>query len=276
MGKPQATWGGDIPAIYDRSFARMCAGAIPEILSHSRGETLIDAGCGTGLLSQAAADAGWSVLAFDDNPLMVSAATTRHSGRKDARTIRVVTDSLPDLKETTGWQGDTVVANFVIQHVPNPLASIASLAALLTPQTDGNRGGVLIITSWPPIWLPHRAVAFDVMDDVEGAPHPRSPQVDAVDTSPSGLATLVKAAGLYVSVATHIHWDWSVHWKDYWAGVEAGIAPLGRRYRAQRPELRPVITRKVREKMARYGAPGNMTIPCTATLCVAERSTSLL
>ncbi|MDO5726857.1 MAG: methyltransferase domain-containing protein [Bowdeniella nasicola] len=252
-------WDGDVPAAYDRSFAHMCAGVSQAVLAHANPGTLIDAGCGTGLFAARAHAGGWRVRAFDSDSTMVA--------RARARGIAATCDRLPHLGEVANWRGATVVANFVIQHLSAPVAALTSLAQLIEPAATGDPGR-LIVTSWPPIWLAHRAVWMEVFADLAAAPVPHD--APACDTSPDGLAAALSAVGLRVVTAELVRWDWQIHWQAYLTGVQAGIAYIGKRFRAQDRALRREIVAQVCHRMRRFGAPEVMTLPCIATLVVGE------
>lgn len=259
MERARNRWHGEVPEAYDRSFAHMCAGASEAILARANAGLLIDAGCGTGLFGAHALSAGWQVRGFDGDREMVR--------RAQARGLAAVCDRLPTLTEAACWRAPTVVANFVIQHLSEPLTCLQALARLIEPAANGNAGR-LIITSWPPIWLAHRAVWMEVFDECDAAPVVRA--APACDTSPGGLGELVSAAGLRVLSAELVSWQWQIDWEAYLAGVQAGIAYIGKRYVAQTPALQREIVARVCEQMARFGAPGVMTLPCTASVVVGE------
>lgn len=253
-------WDGDVPAIYDRSFAHMCAGASDEILAYATCGRLIDAGCGSGRFAARAQAAGWQVRGFDGDQAMVTLAKTRG--------IDAICDRLPHLRAAANWRAETVVANFVIQHLSKPLTAIKALAALTTPAASG-AAGRLILTSWPPMWLAHRALWMEAFSALEAAPVALA--APACDTSPTGLGELVDAAGLRVVAAKLVEWDWQIDWPTYLAGVQAGIAYIGKRYLAQPAALQREIVTYVQRQMQRFGAPGMMTLPCTASIVVGQR-----
>lgn len=259
MEQERNRWDGDVPAVYDRSFAHMCAGASDAILLHATPGRLIDAGCGTGRFAACAQAAGWQVRGFDGDQAMVTLAK--------ARGIDAICDRLPHLHAAANWRAETVVANFVIQHLSEPLAAIKALAALTTPATS-EAAGRLIITSWPPMWLAHRALWMEAFAALDAAPVAMA--APACDTSPAGLGELVGAAGLRVAVAKLVQWDWQIDWQTYLAGVQAGIAYIGKRYLAQQPAVQREIVTYVQRAMERFGAPGMMTLPCTASMVVGE------
>jgi 2-polyprenyl-6-hydroxyphenyl methylase/3-demethylubiquinone-9 3-methyltransferase len=99
------------------------------------GKTALDVGCGAGLLAEPLARMGATVTAIDAAPELVAAAQAHAAGAGltiDYRAMGV---------EALDGRFDLVTAMEVIEHVANPRAFIASLAARLAP------GGLLILST---------------------------------------------------------------------------------------------------------------------------------
>jgi 2-polyprenyl-6-hydroxyphenyl methylase/3-demethylubiquinone-9 3-methyltransferase len=99
------------------------------------GKTALDVGCGAGLLAEPLARMGAKVTALDAAPELVDAARAHAAGAGlviDYRAIGV---------EGLGGQYDLITAMEVIEHVADPRAFVASLAARLAP------GGLLILST---------------------------------------------------------------------------------------------------------------------------------
>ncbi len=99
------------------------------------GKSALDVGCGAGLLAEPLARMGASVTAIDAAPELVTAATAHAAGAGltiDYRAVGV---------EALAGQYDLVTAMEVIEHVAEPRAFVASLAARLAP------GGLLILST---------------------------------------------------------------------------------------------------------------------------------
>ena len=99
------------------------------------GKSALDVGCGAGLLAEPLARMGASVTAIDAAPELIVAARAHAAGSGlsiDYRAIGV---------EALDGRYDLVTAMEVIEHVADPRAFIASLAARLAP------GGLLILST---------------------------------------------------------------------------------------------------------------------------------
>jgi len=99
------------------------------------GKTALDVGCGAGLLAVPLARMGASVTAVDAAPELIIAAKTHAAGAGltiDYRAIGV---------EALEGKFDLVTAMEVVEHVADPRAFVASLAARLAP------GGLLILST---------------------------------------------------------------------------------------------------------------------------------
>lgn len=263
MAESLTEW-GDAAAAYDLSYAGMCGGAIPAVLAHARGGVLADVGCGTGRLARAAAAAGHRVLACDPSPSMAAAARRRLAGCP----AQVHRAGLPGLAGFTDRgapvAADTVVCAFVLQHLPDPAAAMAALAALARP------GAAVITVTWPTGHLPHRHVVLDLLDELGADPLPAA-AASPLRPSPEGLAELAAGAGLEVVRAGEERWTWSTDWPSFRTGLRAGIAHTGARFLAQGPGLRAEVERRLPAALAPYGPPEALRIPCRAALCVARR-----
>jgi ubiquinone/menaquinone biosynthesis C-methylase UbiE len=124
---------------YRRSFATLCAYPAPLLLDAVQagaGADVLDVGCGTGSLSEAAAARGATVTAVDAESCMVRATAARIPA------VRPAIGALPELPlRTAGF--DAVVANFVVNHVARPAAAVAELRRVARP------GGRVGVTVWP-------------------------------------------------------------------------------------------------------------------------------
>lgn len=98
------------------------------------GLKVLDAGCGVGMLTRYMADRGLGVTAVDPSRLSIRFAQRRN------RDCDVRVSSLEALAETERGQFDAVVANQVLQCVPDLTAFLAGAWRVLRP------GGALIIS----------------------------------------------------------------------------------------------------------------------------------
>ncbi len=127
-------WTG-VAEAYARSFAGLCAGAVPTMLDGlPSGARLLDVGCGTGVLVAEARRRGHDAVALEPDPEMAALAG-------DLLRDEVIVGGLPDLPlADDGF--DVVTANFVLNHVDDPRAGARELAPGRRP------GGVVRATIW--------------------------------------------------------------------------------------------------------------------------------
>jgi len=99
---------------------------------------ILDIGCGAGLLSEALARAGFSVLGLDAAPAAIAAAEAHAMGQ--GLPLRYRTGRIEALiAEQLTFPAITAME--VIEHVPDPAGFLAALQAALAP------GGLLVIST---------------------------------------------------------------------------------------------------------------------------------
>ena len=222
----EALWTG-VAETYARSFAGLCGGAIPALLADlPPGSRLLDVGCGTGDLVAAARAAGHDAIGVEPDPEMAALAGSALGSSED-----VVVAGLPDLP----WADDgfeVVTAAFVLNHVDHPRDGARELARVAAP------GGVVRATIWGRT-PPPQAVMWNGLLDEVGAVRPPSPRLPAerdYDRSPEGLAGILGEAGLAVTAAGTLAWQWRVAPDDLWAGLTS-IGNFGVLWRAQSADV---------------------------------------
>jgi 2-polyprenyl-6-hydroxyphenyl methylase/3-demethylubiquinone-9 3-methyltransferase len=122
MNPVRARW------ILDRIRRRFGSCAVP----------VLDVGCGAGLLSEALARAGAQVLGLDAGAEIIAAAESHAAGQGLPLAYRAGTAE--QLVEE-GAQFPVITALEIIEHVPEPVSFLRTLAALLAP------GGLLFIST---------------------------------------------------------------------------------------------------------------------------------
>lgn len=216
----EALWTG-VAAAYARSFAGLCAGAAPALLAGlPPGARLLDVGCGTGTLVLAARAAGHDAVGVEPDPEMAVLA-----GSRLGEDVRVA--GLPDLPHADdGFE--VVTASFVLNHVDDPTAGALELARVAAP------GGAVRATIWGRT-PPPQTLMWNALLDAVGAvrpPVPRLPAERDFDRSADGLAGLLAGAGLTVTDAGTVPWQWRVAPDDLWAGLTS-VGSFGVLWRAQ-------------------------------------------
>lgn len=210
---------------YDRSFARLCAGVIPAVLTSlgpAAGRRLLDAGTGTGELAASGQRAGFDVIGVDTSGHMLEIARRTHPGirfeRGDLTALTLADDSV-----------DVATASFVINHTPDPRQSLRELSRVLVT------GGMAAVTIWPYRVSPLNLLWRRVIDE-SGAVQPpleRLPPHLDFDRTCDGLAQLMTEEGFGDATAHEVQWRFEIEADDLWAGAEAGIAVIGATYLAQ-------------------------------------------
>jgi 2-polyprenyl-6-hydroxyphenyl methylase / 3-demethylubiquinone-9 3-methyltransferase len=103
------------------------------------GSRVLDVGCGGGLLAEALARAGATVTAIDLAPGMIEVA--RLHAREQGLEIDYRIASAEELARSAAERFDIVTCMEMLEHVPEPAATVATLAQLLRP------GGSLFVST---------------------------------------------------------------------------------------------------------------------------------
>jgi len=256
---------------YRRSFATLCAGAVPALLEATApGRDHLDVGCGTGELAIAAAREGRRVLAVDPDAVMV--ALTREAATREtaasAGTALTVREAGAPLLPVPDRSAGAVTANFVVNHVPDPRATVRDLARVAAPSAP------IAMTIWPAAPGPHLAAYGEASRAAGAVPVPSSHLAPELDfpRSVDGLAGIAQEAGLEIVRAEELLWTWRVAADDLMAGIAGGVGGAGRLHRAQTGAVRAEIEERVRRLWAPYvEADGALAFAVSAALVVASR-----
>ncbi|AUG78847.1 methyltransferase type 11 [Kitasatospora sp. MMS16-BH015] len=249
-------WVGKAEA-YRASFAALCGHAVPALLAAggvAAGVRVLDVGTGPGTAARAAQQLGAVVSAVDADPGMVALAV---AGGVAARVA-----VLPELPYEDGAY-ESVVGNFVVNHVEHPAAAMAELRRVARP------GGRLAATIWADAGngsmdLFVRALA--VAEHGRPVP-PRVPEALNFERSAAGFAELAVAAGWDGVSCRELLFEHRVTPADWWAGVAAGVANLGYVVTGLPTEQRARVEAEYRRlAAAAVGADGLLTVPAVALL----------
>lgn len=259
----------DVAEGYRRSFARACAGAIGPLLAATndqRGHSddivhHLDVGCGDGRLAAAASETARAVVACDADATMCE--LTRCSA-PDVATLKA---ALPELPFCSG-SFDIVTANFVINHVGAPCASMRELSRVC------RRDGIVAATIWPAGGAGFGRLLREVLSlpDLTPLPDQSLPADQDFERTRRGLGSLFAAAGLDDVRSTDISWTWTVTPEDLWAGITAGVATPGMTYLAQSPEVRARMRELFFETARTMSAEGTLTFDARAVLATGRIS----
>lgn len=255
-------WAG-AAEVYAESFARLCAGTVEALLNAvgpSRpqpGSRLLDVGTGPGTVARQAVEQGYLTTGVDPEPSMVALATSR------VPEAAFATAGLPRLPyPDDGF--DAVTANFVLNHVTLPRASLQELRRVCRP---GARTG---LTIWPAELSPLNQLWNDVLA-VPGVRLPstvRLPEDEDFERTEDGLARLLVEAGFREVDTRRVSWLFTIAPEDLWRPVEAGLVTIGRAYSAQEPEVRHRIRSEYERRTPELLVEGELQLPSTALLAV--------
>ncbi|ADD41341.1 class I SAM-dependent methyltransferase [Stackebrandtia nassauensis] len=249
--------------IFERTFGKLCAYPVPTVLDAvgvAAGTRLLDVGCGTGSVAAAARDRGAAVTAVDPEQSMVEIASRR------VPEATVLAGELPRLPfEDDAF--DAVVANFVLNHVGDPLAALGELRRVLRPH------GRLGLTIWPQPPTPLHGLwprVFEAAGVDANANVARLAADKDFERTEAGLAGLL-ADAKFVEVETRtVPWKHRVDPELWWSGPAAGLASFGQVLAAQTPETVARIKREYDRLSAEFRvATGELALPTAALLAVA-------
>ena len=250
-----------VATAYDRSFAQLCAGAVPALLGTLGSPTgagrLLDAGCGTGIVAQAAFARGWTITAVDIEPDMTAFTAER------LPEARVIPTDLGELPIEDAYFG-AIAAHFSLNHADHPDRAVAELHRVAEP------GAPIAATVWP--WEPTAMNALwrAIMDETGTRPaEVRMPAGEPFERTEAGLAGLLQRGGFRDATARRIEWGFEIESDRLWVGVAAGLAVIGQAYVETDDAGRRRIEDAYRQRTAELAPDGTLRFPVTAILATA-------
>jgi len=251
-------------AAYDATFAPATAPfaeALLDAAGVAPGLRVLDIGCGTGMVTAAAARRGTHPVALDFSAAMLAEARHVHPRLRfdegDAEALPYADGSF-----------DAVVSNFGVHHVPGPGKAIGEARRVLRP------GGRVAFTSWA---APADNIAWRLLFDAirdHGDP-------DAAKTPPSGgnLGTtetalrLLRDAGFGDARAEPIRREWHIAApRDLLAAFARGTVRTAALIAAQPAAARPAIEAAMVRTAARYRTADGFAVPIVAILACGTKS----
>jgi len=162
-----------------------------------RGARVLDVGCGGGILSEAMARAGARVLGIDLAPEVLAVAELH--ALEAGVSVEYAAVAAEDMARQRAAAFDLVTCLELLEHVPDPAATVAALAAAVQP------GGHVVVST-----LNRTAAAFVVA--IIGAEYvarvlPRGTHEYLKFIRPSDLARWGRAAGLQLRDLTGITYN---------------------------------------------------------------------
>jgi SAM-dependent methyltransferase len=251
----------DTAEAYATSFAALCAGttgAILQAIGAGR-SSLLDVGTGTGVVARAAVEHGLTVTACDSDPGMVRYATAALSG------IDIATAALPHLPYGDD-AFDVVVANFVVNHLPDPRAGLRELRRVCSA------GGLCFTTIWPATPAGMNGFWAEILEEagIEPPVGSRLPPERDFERSETGLGAMMREAGLGDVTATRLRWRFEIEPQALWRGVAGGIATIGATYRQADADGRAALHAAFLQRVAELAPTGALSLPVEAVLAVGS------
>lgn len=261
-----SSWAGAAEA-YEASFARLCAGTVESLVLSlgpaQAGRSALDVGCGPGTVAAATRQAGFAAVGVDSDEAMLRLAHRRYPG------LGLVRGALPNLPFARG-SFDVVTANFVVNHTPDPRASVREMRRVARP------GGHVALTVWTGVVSSMNQLWNDVMAaaSVEPPSGRTLPPDKDFERTATGLAGIMAEVGLDDVVVREVEWLFCIGADDLWRAVVGGLATIGQTYQAQQPlvrnRMRDAYARLTRERYS----DGDLRLPSSALLANAATGTA--
>ncbi len=230
----------------------------------ARGEQVLDVATGPGYVAAAALERGAEPVGIDIAEGMIAVA------RRDNPGIEFI---LGDAEEMPFEPGgfDVVVANFVLNHLPQPERAAAEFARVLRP------GGRVAFSIWDEDernrWYGlARETLAEVGELRKGALPAGAPDPTRFADEAEARA-LLAGAGLDRGFAMrHLEFEWPVpSGESLWANLLAGSVRTAARIQAQEPEvqrqIRELFTERAEEE---FGSGGELLLKASVRIASAE------
>lgn len=259
-GRPKS-WSG-VGEAYAASYAELCAGTgatLRALLGPGAGRTVLDVGAGTGELAASFAADGWIVHAREPEESMRAVARRRHPE------VRISEGALPELPDVEG-AFDAVVANFVLNHVPDPRAAAAELCRV----TRDAAAATIWVRS--PSWLWAEVCERAGLEAAAGG---RLPADKDFERTTDGFARMLQDGGWTSPDVVEKQWTWNAPAAALWASVEGGVAGAGAYYLGLDAPDRARFRRGFDDLIADRAPDGVLALEHVAAVAVMRRDPSL-
>ena len=161
------------------------------------GKTVVDVGCGGGILSEAMARGGAHVLGIDLAPALVEVARAHAADGGLDIAYRSISAEALAAERPGGF--NLVTCMEMLEHVPDPAATLAALAALVRP------GGDVVVSTLNRTWLSFLVAIVGAEYVARVLPSGTHDYLKFI--RPSELARWGRAAGLVLRDLTGVGYD---------------------------------------------------------------------
>ena len=253
-----------ISSQYDSAFCKLTTQCIPKLLDSAdiqNGTKVLDVCTGPGFAAAAAAKRSAEVIGLDFSSQMILLARQKHP-ELDFRVGNA--QVLPFTNE----RFDSVIMNFGLLHIPDPVKAISEAHRVLKP------GGKFITSVWA---TPDRSVGFGiVLSAIERFGNGNTRQSSAPDffkfSAPKFNRAIFTSAGYLPPVVEEASQIWRIENEDevfntmYHSTVRTAALLKSQSERALK-KIRSEIAKSVRQ----YETPSGFEIPMPAIVTAAEK-----
>ena len=166
----------------DISYTRILVPTVLVLLEDIRGKSILDVGCGSGILTASLAQTAKLVIGVDPSSSMIRIAHQEYGGVSNLRFISMTIEKYA--QEAGGQKFDICVSNMALMAMPKLDEAISAIGRILQP------GAIMVITiTHPWFWNQYRQLEdpdqFDYL-----TPHVQSgPFVVSLDKTPLSAQT---------------------------------------------------------------------------------------
>ncbi|MDE2295863.1 MAG: bifunctional 2-polyprenyl-6-hydroxyphenol methylase/3-demethylubiquinol 3-O-methyltransferase UbiG [Gammaproteobacteria bacterium] len=161
------------------------------------GKTIVDVGCGGGILCEAMVRAGGHVLGIDLAPSVIEVARAHAAGSGLEIDYRSITAEALSAERPGGF--DLVTCMEMLEHVPDPASTLAALAALVRP------GGDVVVSTLNRTWVSFLVAIIGAEYLARALPRGTHDYLKFI--RPSELARWGRTAGLVLRDLTGVGYD---------------------------------------------------------------------
>jgi SAM-dependent methyltransferase len=240
-------------------------GAAEIVAAVADAERVLDAGCGSGRLTVALAEAGASVTGFDTNAVQLEEAAQR--GSEACVSLELVEADFNDALPFADASFTAVVSRLSVMAAADPVATLRGLARVLEP------GGRLVTALWAsPAENPWFAEPRAAIGVVLGAERSAFARAFGKLGDPEEATAAHRAAGLVDIDAVLLNGSrCAPDAAAYWGELSAENGHFRRVETALSEKERAALLGELEQRFAPYREGDHLTLPRTMVLVTAQR-----